>query len=289
MPYKDTKIYFDGSHYIGIPHEEHPERRRKNVATNDDKKQAFEAAYEENKTKKKAEKTESIVKSIKEHFNDEQQAREYVEQNTERKRKNLAAKRTRLYRKVNMQKWDYFTTFTYDDKKHDEVTFRRSLSNCLKHLSSRKGWKYVGVWERGSKTERLHFHALLFIPDGTMVGELIEKNDYSFETHRRQTTYQNTFFNERYGRTDFKEIVPYEISETVAYMVKYMEKTGERIVYSKNLPQYFVSDVLNYEVLCRCGIEDRKLILADNFTCITDGEISGEVSPEVIAKMPKSN
>lgn len=164
MAYPNTKIYFDGSHYIGIPHEEHPERSRKNTTIADDKKQAFEAAYEENKTKKKAEKTESIVESIKEHFEDEQQAREYVEQNTERKLRNLIAKWQRLWRKVNLQKWDFFATFTYDDKKHDEVSFRRSLSNCLKHLSSRKGWKYIGVWERSPEKNRLHFHCLLFIP-----------------------------------------------------------------------------------------------------------------------------
>ena len=32
-----------------------------------------------------------------------------------------------------------------------------------------------------------------------------------------------------------------------------------------------------------------KYILADNFTCMVDGEIMGTVSPEVIEKMPKAN
>ncbi|MEG1662467.1 MAG: hypothetical protein RR338_00620, partial [Clostridia bacterium] len=116
---------------------------RKNAVTTDDKKQAFETAYEENKTQNKAERTDNIVESIKEHFASENEAREYVERNEERKLRNLIAKRVRLWRKVNLQKWSYFATFTYDDKKHTEQSFRKSLSNCLKHLSSRKSWKYV--------------------------------------------------------------------------------------------------------------------------------------------------
>lgn len=46
---------------------------------------------------------------------------------------------------------------------------------------------------------------------------------------------------------------------------------------------------MDNDVICRYGIKDRKLLLGDNFTCINDGEIIGQVSPEVIAKMPKSN
>lgn len=30
MDYPKTKVYFDGSHYIGIPHEKQPWKKRKN-------------------------------------------------------------------------------------------------------------------------------------------------------------------------------------------------------------------------------------------------------------------
>ncbi|MDD3831751.1 MAG: hypothetical protein PHW00_03755 [Clostridia bacterium] len=82
MNYPKAKIYTDGSHYIAIPHEEHPERRKKNIAhsTSDDKKAAFETAYDENKTKKKAERTESVVENIKENFDSETEAEEFVAQ-----------------------------------------------------------------------------------------------------------------------------------------------------------------------------------------------------------------
>ena len=42
-------------------------------------------------------------------------------------------------------------------------------------------------------------------------------------------------------------------------------------------------------ILAPYGIDDRKAILADDFTCMMDGEVIGKVSPEVIAKMPKVN
>ncbi|MDD3831750.1 MAG: hypothetical protein PHW00_03750 [Clostridia bacterium] len=72
------------------------------------------------------------------------------------------------------------------------------------------------------------------------------------------------------------------------YLTKNMEKTGERIVYSKNLPQYFVSDIMENDIACPYGVEDRKLLLFDKFGCWDEGEYIGQVGPEVIEKMPKS-
>lgn len=290
MPYQKAKIYTDGSHYIAIPHEKHPERRRKKSKPKaDSRKEAFEIAYDQNKTKRKAERTESIVDSIKEHFKSEEQAKEYVEQNMKRKQRNMIVRRVRLWRKVIMQEWHYFATFTYDDKKHTEESFKKSLANCLKHLANRKGWKYIGAWERSPENQRLHFHTLLHIPKGALAGEIIEVRDYNTKTHRMQTTYQNTYFNELYGRTDFKTISKQDLGDTVGYLIKYIEKTGERIVYSRNLPQYFVSDILDDDIVCPYGVDDKKLLLFDDFKCWDEGCLIGEVSPETIEQMPKSN
>jgi len=71
--------------------------------------------------------------------------------------------------------------------------------------------------------------------------------------------------------------------------MKYIEKTGERIVYSKGLPQYFISDILEEDIVCTIGQEDRKLLLFDDFTCMDDGEIIGKVSADVIRKLRKCN
>ena len=71
--------------------------------------------------------------------------------------------------------------------------------------------------------------------------------------------------------------------------MKYIEKSGERIGYSKNTPTYFVSDILDDDVVCTIGQEDRKLLLFDNFICFDEGVYVGEVSPEVIKQMPKKH
>ena len=88
---------------------------------------------------------------------------------------------------------------------------------------------------------------------------------------------------------DFEEINPYTLSQSIIYITKYIEKSGERIVYSKNLPTYFISDIMDEDIVCTIGQEDRKLLLFDNFKCWDEGVLIGEVSPEVIEQMKKSN
>ena len=68
-----------------------------------------------------------------------------------------------------------------------------------------------------------------------------------------------------------------------------MEKSGERLVYGGKLPTYFRSDVLDEDVVCAFGVDDRKVLLFDNFTCINEGEILGKVSKEIISQLPHCN
>lgn len=215
---------------------------------------------------------------------------EFVNAQFERKLRNIICRKVRLMRKVNLQTFNFFCTFTYDSAKHTEESFMRKLKGCFKMMCHRRNWKYVGVWERSPEKKRLHFHGLFYIPDGAMVGELIEVHDYSPIKKKVQHTIQNTYFNERFGRSDFKPVVDRRmLGEAVAYLTKYMEKTGEKIVYSKGLPQYFISDILDEDVVCTIGQEDRKLLLYDNFNCWDEGCLVGPVSKEVIAQMRKSN
>ena len=124
-----------------------------------------------------------------------------------------------------------------------------------------------------------------------MVGELVEVKDYDTRNHKMRITVQSTYFNERFGRSDFEEIDEQEkrLGSALAYLMKYLEKTGEKIVYSKGLPQYFISDILDDDVVCTIGQEDKKLLLFDDFTCLDEGEIIGRVCPEVIKRMRKVN
>lgn len=118
----------------------------------------------------------------------------------------------------------------------------------------------------------------------------IERNDYSFSTHKRQTINQNTYFLKRFGRNDFEPINDQtRMNDATAYLMKYMEKSGEKVVYSKGLPQYFISDILEDDVITRVGVEENKLLLYDDFTCWDEGVYVGVVSPDVIKQLRKSN
>lgn len=342
MPYGETKVYFDGSHYIAIPYVPNPRKRRikppeeqitvvedntenkeeqglaikseplVDVTESDElfpediekkrqdcttkterkltRKELFEELYEETKDKKRAERKKIITEKMLPYFKDKQATTNFANAQFERKIRNVICRRVRLMRKVNLQELNYFCTFTYDSAKHTEESFMRKLKGCFKMMCHRRGWKYVGVWERSPEKKRLHFHGLFYIPDGAMVGELEEVSDYSPVKKKVQHTIQNTYFNERFGRSDFKPVVDRRmLGEAVAYLTKYMEKTGEKIVYSKGLPQYFISDIMDEDVVCTIGQEDRKLLLYDDFTCWDEGTLIGKVGKETIAQMRTVN
>ena len=192
--------------------------------------------------------------------------------------------------KFTVADFNYFVTFTYDSALHTEETFRKKLKNALALFSHRKGWKYIGVWERSPEKKRLHFHGLFYIPDGTLPGEMKEVSGYSFSEHKRKITHENSYFRERFGRNDFDDMVTeFMLDGAITYILKYIEKSGEKIVYSRGLPQFFISDIMDEDVVCTMGEEEQKLLLFDRFTCWDEGCYIGEVSKEVIAQMPKCN
>lgn len=294
MLYQKSKVYYDGSHYIAIPQEnfkrkQFNRKRSKTTTTTivDQTKQKFETAYAESQSLPKRERKQYIAETLRSEFSTTEQAIDYIEQNIERKKNNLAKRRVRLWRKIYLQEWNYFVTFTYDSQKHTEETFKAKIRNTLKHLISRKDWKYIGVWERSPDKQRLHFHGIFSIPQ--MIGTLEQVNDYSTKSHRKQITYQNTHFLKYFGRNDFKEISAIEIPQAVRYLLKYIEKSGEKLVYGGDLPTYLVSDILDEDIVCPIGIEDKKALLFDDFTCVDDGLLMGKVSADIIKQMPKAN
>ncbi len=345
MPFMETKVYFDGSHYIAIPHTTKPYKPRpkreeevieveegaisneENVSNfpaenavnatlppsdeveiveetpfNADtgtpkptktrsmtRKQLFDELCQETVGMKKDVRKRAIVERMLPYFKSKTQAENYVNAQFWRRERNLICRRIRLTRKVNLQEFNFFCTFTYSDELHTEEEFKKKLQDTFKKMCYRRGWKYAGVWERG-KEDRLHFHGLFYIPEGQMVGELVMVRDYSTKKHRMQERLQNTYFNERFGRSDFEPVEDRTaLSDAIAYMAKYIGKTGGKIVYSKGLPQFFISDILDDDVICTTGAENNKLVLFDDFLCIDKGEIVGKVSKDTIAKMRKVN
>ena len=180
-------------------------------------------------------------------------------------------------------------TLTYSDELHTEESFKKGVKICLRNLCYRSGWKYMGVWERSPEKKRLHFHGIFYIPDGTMPGMMLDISDYNFKSQRRRITHQNTYFNERFGRSDFEEIEGQSVGGAVAYIMKYIEKSGEKLLYSRGLPQFFISDIMEEDVVCPYGEEEQKLLLYDDFRCWDEGEYMGQVCDEVIGRLPKAN
>ncbi len=340
MAYGETKVYFDGSHYIAIPHTERKNKRRRKreeeeIAVVDKKKggsetqkatepltqqktgenesqtkqsksepsekseaqqvrtmtkkQLFEELYAKYIDLRKKERQRRIEQEMQPYFDNQEQAEEYVRTNMERKHRNLVCRRVRMARKARLANFNYFCTFTYNDEHHSEESFKKQLKICFRNLCNRKAWKYMGVWERSPEKKRLHFHGLFRVPKNGMVGELYEKTDYSTALHTMQTVNVNTYFEERFGRNDFKELNKRLLGESLAYLMKYIEKSGEKIVYSKGMYQYFISDIMDGDVVSTIGQEDKKLLLYDDFECWDEGCLMGKVSDETISQMRKTN
>lgn len=61
------------------------------------------------------------------------------------------------------------------------------------------------------------------------------------------------------------------LDDAVGYITKYIEKTGEKIVYSRGLPQFFIADVLDDAIVCPLTPDEKKFVLFDNFECFDEG------------------
>ena len=345
MSYGETKVYFDGSHYIAIPHTTRPSKKRpkqpeekvevleqdneeqdkstpsKNddvpfvvEETNEDtkeqkqeftdikseekplnctlktRKEIFEEAYKKSFDVPKKQRRSMIFDTMRPYFENDEKTKDYVRANIERKQRNLISRRVRLTRKANLQEFNYFCTFTYENAKHTEDTFRKKLKDTLTNFAKRKSWKYIGVWERSPGKNRLHFHGIFHIPFGTIPGDLTAKKDYNLNKRRMVETIGSSYFEERFGRNDFEPIDNRkDLGYSIAYILKYIEKTGEKIVYSRGLPQFFISDIMDEDIVCYVGQEEQKLLLFDDFTCWDEGCYMGQVSSDIIKQMRKVN
>lgn len=262
------RIYSDGSHYIAraATHAKAPQRTKRDKTEIDE---IFAFLYADglkcNMTDK--ELREFILTNLEDCFPDFPDMEKYVNENVDRLNRNAWQREKRFRRKAYLNRWNYFVTFTYNGKKHTEETFRKKLRKCLSNLHTRRGWNFMGVWERGEKTDRLHFHCILYVPAGEMVGKITQKKEYSKRLGKVKETFSNDFFERKFGRNDFEELNIMEMKNgnAVAYILKYLRKTGERIVYSRGIPTE-ISKVLPDHVFA-AEIQDdyvTKYVIFDN-------------------------
>lgn len=261
-------IYNDGGHYIAVPR---LKRSKKGVSTAHEltaPEIAFNSLYTHamrNGLEKQA-LADYVQGELSVLFPDISNVGRFVAEKILRKQKSLYARKKRFRRKAFLNIWNYFVTITYDDKKHDEESFRKKLRRCLSNLHTRRGWKYMGVFEYAPETHRLHFHALMYIPDGEMIGAIDELKDYSTAQGQMQVTHSNSFFAESFGRNDFEMLNEQELRHggTINYLLKYISKTGERIVYSRGIPTEICRKVKDKDIATTMLDYVRKYLLFDD-------------------------
>ena len=82
------------------------------------KKELFNELYQEYAFLKKRERKEKLIAALRPYFKTDDATKHFVESNLERKLRNLIARRIRLTRKVNLQDFNFFVTFTYNGALH---------------------------------------------------------------------------------------------------------------------------------------------------------------------------
>ena len=216
-----------------------------------------------------------LISALKPYFeNDYKKTFAFVDSNLDRRRHNTGSRFRRARNKCNLNRFNYFVTFTYSDAKMDRETFKKKLRAYLKNKVNRSGWKYYGVWEGWDGKKRLHFHALMYIPDGTMPGELVKERRYNTNEKRMKETIGNTEFNEKFGRSDVSEIIEPMKDAAYQYVLKYLNKGGKAMV-SKNCPEHISGWVSRGELLCEMEKRENRYITDPDVNIIVDG--TGEV------------
>lgn len=113
--------------------------------------EVFEKLYAESDGMSKNARRKFLCKGMSPYFTKEQDADAYVASKLDAKLKSLIARKTRFIRKAYINDFNYFVTFTYDDSKHDETSFRKKLLNTLSHC---KHAKNGAIWACGSVLQR---------------------------------------------------------------------------------------------------------------------------------------
>ena len=246
------KIYNDGGHFVGTrvvgSKGKRPPKRPAQTAFDI----AFDSLYFQTVRKglKNDAMADFIQAGLEKLYPASSTLRKFILEKMDKKQRNLWKRIKRFRRKANMYRWNYFVTFTYDPRKHTAESFRKKLRKCLSNLHTRRGWKYMGVFEEGGENGTLHFHALLYVPENEMIGRIVERNEYSLKRRKRYTRYGNTFFDENFGMSDFQELNPILLKRggTIKYLIKYIVKTGEKIVYSRGIPAEICKEIADSDI-----------------------------------------
>lgn len=262
------KVHNDGSHFVGTlveqkPYFPPPPKSARKARLNDilddyidsEVKQNYKGAVLQNR----------VIRQVEQEHPEITNTSEVVKQRIKEKYHNVHNRRKRFLRKAYLNRWNYFVTITYADEKMTAEQFRKKLKDCLRNLASNRHWRYMGVFEKAPVTERLHFHAVMYIPQWEMIGKIEERKDYSTERHVMQVTHCNTWFEKKFGRNDFEELDDNVMKQgnTLNYLLKYIGKSDEKIVYSKGIKDHIVMNLENKDIACGMLNTTKSYVLFD--------------------------
>ena len=263
------KVYNDGNHYIAVPKLKYASKNKGRNSKKTELQEKIEAYYYESLKKNisKSERNSYIVDKVTEEYEEYGEIEDifdYVDIEKGKIVNKLYNRLKRAKRKAYMNEWNYFVTLTYNDKIHTQSSFEKAIKTSLQHFSSRRGWRYMGGFENGEIGERRHLHLLMYIPENQMVGTLYARHDYSTKQRKIVETVSNSFFEKRFGRCDFQAITKVELESSLDYILKYITKQNEKLMYSKGLLSEIYTYVPECEVACEYTDYVNKLVLFDD-------------------------
>lgn len=151
---------------------------------------------------------------------------------------NLCNREKRFWRKAmfNMTKYMYFVTISYSDENFsDEEIFREKLKKWFSNNHSNHGTLVQGVFEQGGEFGRLHFHGLMYVPDGFFKDGLVKRKVFSTKKNKWVEINENPTLRRKFGQNDFSKLNVYNIVESIEYICKYVAKSGERFFYNRGI------------------------------------------------------
>ena len=154
------KVYHDGGAYIAVPPHTCVKKKPRGASYKCDLDFLFEYFYSEAQQLDVADIKAYVRKGFYEACPDVPGIDEFLTKKFAKLERNLWLRKKRFRRKAYLNEWNYFVTFTYNDELHDEESFKAKLRKCLSNLHTRRGWNYMGVWERSPEEKRLHFHCI---------------------------------------------------------------------------------------------------------------------------------
>lgn len=239
---RKVKIYHDGSQFVATVFAPalgpaHYGPREKNLVYEKFKKYYAEAAYKRITEIGKKEYIQGRFVDSAEDICEDIPSFEEIEKMWKQYAHCLHLRNKRFKRKAYLNGWSWWTTFTYSDDKITADEFEHQIRTKLSDLSSHKGWRYMLRWEEGELYERKHLHAILYVPEGAMIGEMFTDSHYSHKKRKTVTFTNNTYFASRFGTSYWVELKDGKVSKQMLnYMLKYMSKNDGKIIYSRGIP-----------------------------------------------------